>query len=475
MNESSNVTEASGLYIENRTFEELAVGDTAELTRTLRPQDIELFAVMSGDVNPAHVDEEYARSDRFHKVIAHGMWGGALISAVLGTELPGPGTIYLNQSLSFRRPVGLGDTVTVRVTVREKNAGNHRVILDCHCWNQDGESVISGEAEVLAPTQKVRRPRAVLPEVHLHERGARYRRLIEATRDLAPIATAVIHPCDSVALTGALEAAREGLIMPVLVGPEARIRATAQSAGVALDDAEIVDVPHSHAAAERAVALAREGRVEALMKGALHTDEVMEAVVDRAAGLRTERRMSHVYALDVPHYPRAVFITDGAVNIYPSLADKRDIVQNAIDLLHSLAIDEPRVALLSAVETVDAKFTSTVEAAALCKMAQRGQITGGVLDGPLAFDNAISAEAAKTKGIDSPVAGHADILVAPDLEAGNMMAKQLIHLAGADAAGIVLGARVPVMLTSRSDDTLSRLASAALAQLYVRHWYRDAS
>lgn len=455
-------------YIENKTFDEIAVGDSAEIVRTLKREDIELFAVMSGDVNPAHVDAEFAKSDLFHKVIAHGMWGGALISAVLGTELPGPGTIYLNQSLSFRRPVGLGDTVTVRVTVREKKPEKKRLVLDCQCVNQAGETVIEGEAEVIAPTDKVRRPRTLLPEVHLHERGARYRTLIEATRDLAPVRTAIVHPCDVLSLSGALEAADQGLIVPVLVGPRQRIAATAAEAGRDLGDAEIVDAPHSHAAAQAAVALAREAKVEALMKGKLHTDELMSAVVDREHGIRSERRVSHVYALDVPHYPKPLFVTDAAINIYPSLDDKRDIVQNAIDLAHALGLAMPKVALLSAVETVSPKIASTVEAAALCKMADRGQIEGGLIDGPLAFDNAISKAAAKTKGIVSPVAGDADILVAPDLEAGNMMAKQLIYLAGAEAAGVVLGARVPIMLTSRSDDMLCRLASAALVQLFIR-------
>ncbi len=456
-------------YIENKTFDEIKVGDSAELTRTLGRQDIELFAVMSGDVNPAHVDEEYAKSDIFHEVIAHGMWGGALISAVLGTELPGPGTIYLNQSLSFRRPVGLGDTVTVRVSVKEKKPQKKRLIFDCLCLNQDGETVIKGEADVIAPTEKVRRPRAVLPEVHLHERGARYKELINATRELEPIRTVVVHPCDPVSLKGALEAKGQGLIHPVLVGPQEKIKAAAAQSNSKLDSIEIVDVPHSHAAAARAVELVREGNAEALMKGTLHTDELMSAVLKRDIGLRTERRMSHVFALDVPHYSKPLFITDAAINIYPDLLAKRDIVQNAIDLAQSLGIQMPKVAILSAVETINPKIAGTVEAAALCKMADRGQITGGIVDGPLAFDNAISPEAARIKGITSPVAGHADILIAPDLETGSMLAKQLLYLAGAEAAGIVLGARVPIMLTSRADGTLSRLASAAVAQLFVHH------
>lgn len=460
-------------YIENRTYDELAVGDSAELVRTLRKADVELFAVLSGDVDPARVDEEFARSDPFHKVIAHGMWGGALISAVLGTELPGPGTIYVDQTLHFGTPVGIGDTVTVRVRVREKQAGN-RVALDCRCLNQAGEVVVEGEALVLAPTMKVKRPRAVLPEIHVHEQGARYRQLIDATRSLEPLKTAIVHPCDELSLAGALEARRQGLIDPVLVGPALKIRNAAAAAGLSIDGIELVDVPHSHAAAARAVELARTGAVRSLMKGALHTDELMAAVVDATCGLRTGRRMSHVFALDVPTYPKPLLITDAAINIEPDLDAKRDIVQNAIDLAHALGIAAPKVAILSAVETVYPKIRSTVDAAALCKMVDRGQITGGIVDGPLAFDNAVSRAAASAKAIVSPVAGDADILVVPDLEAGNMLAKQLIYLSGAESAGIVLGARVPIVLTSRSDSVLSRLASCALAVLLDRQRQKPA-
>jgi phosphotransacetylase/acyl dehydratase len=454
-------------FIENRTFDEIEIGDSAELIRKLTAQDIELFAVMSGDVNPAHVDEAFAQSDTFQKVIAHGMWGGALVSAVLGTELPGPGTIYLNQNLSFRHPVGLGDTVTVRVTVTDKQPEQHYVTLDCLCLNQSGETVIEGQAVVIAPTEKVRRPRAVLPEVHLHTRAALFRDLIDATAALAPVPTAVVHPCDALSLQGALEAGSQGIIIPVLVGPRSKIEAAAEEIGESLTDIDIVDVPHSHAAAEQAVALARAGKVQMLMKGKLHTDELLEPVVDGQTGLRSERRIIHVFVLDVPNYPKPLLISDAAINIFPDLAAKGDIVQNAIELAQALGIDPPKVAVLSAVETVTPSIPSTVDAAALCKMAARGQITGGLLDGPLAFDNAISKTAAETKGIISDVAGDADILIVPDLEAGNMIAKQLIYLAGADAAGLVLGARIPIVLTSRSDGVMSRLASAAMAQLFV--------
>jgi phosphate acetyltransferase/phosphate butyryltransferase len=461
-------TTADVAYIENLTYDEISVGDHAELARTLTRRDIDLFAVMSGDINPAHVDAEYAKADMFHGIIAHGMWGGALISTVLGTQLPGPGTIFLSQSLDFRTPVILGDTVTVRVEVTQMQVKG-RVLLACTCLNQHGKTVIEGVASVIAPREKIRRRRVTLPDVLMHVPGAQYTRLIAATDALEPVRTAVVHPCDPLSLTGALDAALQGMINPVLVGPEAKIAAAAAQAGRSLAGIQIIDAPHSHAAAAAAVALVRAGKVAALMKGSLHTDELMEAVVDPTLGLRTERRMSHVYVLDVPTYPKPLLISDAAINIYPDLAIKRDIVQNAIDLALALGIDLPKVAILSAVETVNPRITSTLDAAALCKMADRGQITGGLLDGPLAFDNAISPDAVAAKGIISDVAGIADILIAPDLEAANMIAKQLIYLAQADAAGIVLGASVPIILTSRADSAPSRLASCALAQLFINH------
>ncbi|WP_019939551.1 bifunctional enoyl-CoA hydratase/phosphate acetyltransferase [Bordetella sp. FB-8] len=308
------------------------------------------------------------------------------------------------------------------------------------------------------------------PPVHIGSRaGHRYEYLIAMTRGLAPLRTAVVHPVDEPSLTGAIEAARANLIVPVLIGPQAKIRAAADKAGMDITAFETVPVEHSDAAAERAVAMARAGQVEALMKGALHTDELMRAVVDAEHGLRTGRRISHVFAIDAPAYPRPLFVTDAAINVTPTLTDKRDIVQNAIELAHALGNPDPRVAILSAVETVTEKLRSTIDAAALCKMADRGQITGGILDGPLAFDNAVSPEAARMKAIISPVAGRADILVVPDLEAGNMLAKQLEYLGGAQIAGIVLGARVPIILTSRADKTLARLGSCAIALLLARH------
>jgi phosphotransacetylase/acyl dehydratase len=456
-------------YIENRIFDEIKIGDSASLIRKLTMDDINLFAVMSGDVNPAHVDEEYAKSDMFHKIIAHGMWGGSLISTLLGTKLPGPGTMYLGQTLHFRRPVALGDTITVSVTATAKDEERHRVTFDCECVNQRGEVVISGSAEVLAPREKVKRPRTILPAVHMHDRGARHRQLIDLTRGLEPIRTAVVHPVDRNSLLGAIDAALANLIVPILVGPEAKIHAAAEAASVNLSPYTLVASKHSHEAAAKAVAMARAGEVEAIMKGSLHTDELMHEVIAKDTGLTTARRISHVFVMDVPTYPRALFITDAAINIYPELDDKRDIVQNAIDLAHVLRIENPKVAILSAIETVTSKLRSSIEAAALCKMADRKQITGGVVDGPLAFDNAVSEEAAKIKEIVSPVAGKADILVVPDLESGNMLAKQLEYLAEAQTAGIVLGARVPIALTSRADSPMSRMTSCAIALLLAHH------
>lgn len=455
-------------FIENRTFDELAVGDSATLERRLTMDDIKLFAIMSGDVNPAHVDEDFAKSSRFQEIIAHGMWGGALISTVLGTEMPGPGTIYLGQTLRFRAPVGLGDVLKVTVRVREKDDEKKRVTFDCFCTNQDGRHVIEGVAEVLAPTEKIRRARTIMPRVRLAER-AKLHELLDAATQPEPVAMAVVHPVDEQALLGALESAQAGLIVPVLVGPEARIRQAADAAEVDISGFRIIDVPHSHAAAEQAVALARSGAVQAIMKGSLHSDELLREVVRRNSGLRTERRISHVSAFDVPTYPRPLFITDAGINIAPTLEEKVDIVQNAIDLAHAIGIAQPRVAILSAIETVNPRIRSTVEAAALCKMAERGQISGAVLDGPLAFDNAVSETAAATKGIVSEVAGRADILVAPDLEAANMLVKQLTYLADASGAGLVVGARVPIVLTSRADDAITRMASCALALLLAQY------
>ena len=451
--------------ITNRCFNEIEIGESASIERRLTQQDIQLFAIMSGDINPAHMDADYARDSVFHEVIAHGLWGGSLISTVLGTKLPGPGTIYLGQSLRFKHPVVLGDTLKITVTAREKDATNNHVIFDCVCTNQQDVVVIKGEAEVIAPVEKVERPRIELPDIRLAERG-QLREMLDATEAFNPLPTAVIHPCSDYSLRGAIEAAEAGLIDPVLVGPAQKIQNIAEEFEITIDDYTIIDVEHSHEAAERGVQLGRSGDVEALMKGSLHTHELMRAVLHKDNGIRSERRLSHVFAFDVPTYPRPVLVTDAAINISPGLEEMRDIVQNAIDLAHALKIELPKVALLSAVETVTKDIDSTLLAAALCKMADRGQITGGILDGPLAFDNAVSKVATEAKDIKSQVAGQADILVAPNLESANILAKQLIYLADAQGAGIVMGARLPIIVTSRADSTISRMASCSLSVLY---------
>lgn len=450
--------------LSNRTFDELNLGDSASLVRIVGRDDIDLFAAVSGDLNPAHLDKTFAATDLFGHVIAHGMWTAALISAVLGTRLPGPGTIYLGQDLRFRKPVAPGDTITATVTVREKRAEKRIVLLDARCTNQAGDEVLTGTATVIAPTDKVTWPKPGLPDITLR-RHDRYEAFVTEARKLPPMRVAIVHPCSPDAILAAVEGRTAELFEPILIGPEAKIRAAADAAQASLDGIRIEAAEHSHASAVRAVELAVAGDVSALMKGSLHTDELLGAVVAPGSGLRTERRISHVYAMDVPAYPRPLVVTDAAVNIRPSLEDKRDICQNAIDFLHQLGAVEPSVAVLAAVETVNPKMPATLDAAALTVMAARGQITGAKVDGPLAFDNAVSADAARTKGISSPVAGHPDILLVPDLEAGNMLAKQLIYFAGADAAGLVLGARVPIILTSRADSLRVRIASIALAKL----------
>ncbi len=453
-------------YLINKTYDEIAIGDSASLTRTLMPEDVKLFAILTGDVNPATNDPNYSTSGMFREAIAHGMWSGSLISTVLATQFPGPGTILVDQSLHFARPVTIGDRIIITVTVKQKFEHNKHIVFDCVCVNQEGLQVVRGTAEVLAPNEKISRLQDThAPEIHIDDKRARYAQLLSRVSGLEPIPTAVAHPCDQESLRGPVMAFHAGIIEPILVGPESKIRSLAEEFGIDLHGIRIVHAAHSHDSAAMAVSLVKTGDAEALMKGSLHTDELMAEVIARANGLRTNRRISHVFLMDVPTYHRPLMITDAAINIAPTLEEKADIIRNAIDLAHIIGIPEPKVAILSAVETVNPKIQSTLDAAALCKMADRGQITGGILDGPLAFDNAVSIVAAKTKGINSAVAGHAEILVVPDLESGNMVAKQLEYLANALTAGIVLGTRVPIVLTSRADTAETRTASCVIAAL----------
>lgn len=446
-----------------RTFAEIEIGTTATVPHRLTRMDLDALALLSGELDPFHVEsEESPRKDIGAEAIA----AGALLTALLKRRLPGPGTTILSQNLSFAGTLSVGDEVVGTVTARDKHHEGKVIEFDCRVRRGD-DDIIWGTVTVAAPARHISYSQFAAPQVILRRNDA-FAALFRQCKDTPPVPCAVVHPCDRNSLLGAIEAAQRGLIEPVLVGPERKIRAVAEAEGVDLTPYRLVSTEHSLAAAEKAVAMARSGEVHSLMKGSLHTDELLSAVVPSATGLRTARRISHMFLMDVPAYPRMLLITDAAINIAPTANDKVDIVQNAIDLAHVLGIEQPRVAILAAVETVNPGMQATIDAAVLCKMADRGQITGGILDGPLAFDNAISEEAAQIKKITSPVAGKADILVVPDLEAGNILAKQLEYLAGANAAGIVLGTRVPIVLTSRADTPRTPLTSAAVMKLVAQ-------
>jgi phosphotransacetylase/acyl dehydratase len=447
----------------NVTFKEIEVGATASVERALSQTEVEALLLVSGDVVPFHTErgQEFDPDELNVDAVA----ASAIISGLLERRLPGPGTRIVSQEFSFAGRIRVGDRVVASVTAREKRPDSGHVVFDC--WvDAEGKRVLVGQVVVEAPTRKATYADLERPEF-IVRRNDVFARLLKRCAPLDPVTCAVAHPCDKDSLLGAIEAARRRLIVPIIVGPLARVEALALKHGVDLSPYRCIDTEHSHASAAAAVALARAGEVETLMKGSLHTDEIMGAVIASQTGLRTERRVSHVFVMDVPAYDRILFVTDAAINIAPTLREKADIAQNAIDLARSLGVQLPKMAILSAVENVNPDIGSTLDAAALCKMADRDQIRGAILDGPLAFDNAISEIAARTKSIRSPVAGNADILLVPNIEAGNMLAKQLQYFAGADSAGIVLGARVPVILTSRADNVRMRIGSAAVAKLLV--------
>jgi phosphate butyryltransferase len=447
---------------ENRTYDELKVGDEAQIRRVCTGKDLYVFASASGDLNPVHLPGVQYPGES-PETVAPSMWVGALISAVLGNVLPGPGTLYHAQNLVFSNRVHVGDELTVSVKVLEKLDRN-LVRLDTRVTGRGGDLVAQGLAEVYAPAEKIR-CEGEAPDIEVRRYG-HFEALLARCAGLRPLRTAVVAPEDEASLGGALMAAGRGLIRPLLIGSEDRIRSVARAARLDLAGAEIRDVAEHAEAADQAAAMASRGEVEALMKGALHTDDLLHPLFNKAYGLRTSRRISHSFVFDVPGLDHMLLITDAAVNIAPTLEDKVDIVQNAIDLAIALGIAQPKVGVLSAVETVNPKIPSTLDAAILSKMAERGQIRGGLVDGPLAMDNAIDMDAARTKGISSLVSGCADVLVAPNLEAGNMLAKELTFVAHAHAAGLVIGARIPVILTSRADSEEARLASCAIAALY---------
>ncbi|MEM1047426.1 MAG: bifunctional enoyl-CoA hydratase/phosphate acetyltransferase [Pseudomonadota bacterium] len=459
---------------ENKTYDELFVGQSASVDRKVTDNDLWVFARSSGNFNPVHRPDFDYNHDGHADTVAPSMWLGALVSAVFGNVLPGPGTLYREQSLMFHGRVQVGDTVTVSVTVKEKQDDGHVVFDTTITCNS--ALICSGEAVVLAPNEKVTFDGGDFPELivgtHVHVDA-----LIDKCEGLPPMATAIVAPEDENSLGGALLAHEYGLITPLLVGDPAKIHAVAASLGKSLDGMEIIEAPTHGTAAARSVALVHENRAAAVMKGYLHTDELLRHVVKRDGGLRAGRRLSHVFIMDVPGRDEPLMVSDAAINIAPDLSTKVDITQNAIDVALAIGIEEPRAAVLSAVETVNEKIPSTLEAAALSKMADRGQIKGGCVDGPLAMDNALSPAAARTKKLTGSVAGRANILIVPNLEAGNMVAKELAYAAHAESAGLVVGASVPVILTSRADGDRARLASCAVAALYDTwaHPERDAT
>ena len=453
------------MRLTNRTLDELAIGDSAELRRLITPDDLYVFAASSGNYNPMHLIDSDLDGDGRPERVAPGMFVGAMISAVLGTQLPGAGTLYRRQSLDFHARAHAGDELLCTVKVLNKNADGG-VRLETQVKRvADNALIVTGEADVLPPQRKIDRADVEVPGL-IVQRHRHFEALLARAKPLPALPTAVVCPDDANSLCGVLLAMREGIIAPILIGKADAIRQTAAEMGEDLGSIEIMDVPDSdEAAAAKACALVHEGRAQAVMKGHLHTDDLLRPMLDKNEGLRIGRRFTHVFVMDVPGQPEPVMVTDAAINIAPDLPTKVDICQNAIDLARALDI-EPRVGVLSAVETVNPAIQSSIDAALLSKMAERGQIRGGQVDGPLAMDNAVDIGAARTKGLGGGVAGRANILVVPNLDAGNMLAKQLAFISHAEGAGLVLGARVPVILNSRADSPMSRVASCAVAALH---------
>jgi phosphotransacetylase/acyl dehydratase len=453
------------MHLVNRTFDEIAVGEKAEMRRLITADDLFIFAAASGNHNPMHLMDSDFDGDGVHERIAPGMFVGSLIAAVLGMKLPGPGTLYRHQTLDFHARAHAGEEVIASVTVLEKRGGGLVRLATAVTRVSDDALIVSGEALVEAPAEKVDRDGIEAPGL-IVQRHRHFEALLERAKPLPAIPTAVVSPHDANSLGGALLAAREGLIVPILVGRAEAIAATARDIEADLSGFEIIDVAGDAAAATLACRLVNDGHARAVMKGHLHTDDLLRPMLDKTGGLRAGRRFTHVFVMDVPGQPEPILVTDAAINITPDLATKVDICQNAIDLALSLGL-EPRVGVLSAVETVNPAIQSSIDGALLSKMADRGQIKGGQVEGPLAMDNAIDLGAARTKGLRGNVAGRANILLVPNLDAGNMLAKQLAFVSHAEGAGVVLGATVPVILNSRSDSPMSRLASCAVAALHA--------
>lgn len=446
-------------------YDALHIGQEAMMTRLCRNEDLIVFSHASGSLNPLHLPDRNLEGDGHIEAVAPGAWIAALIAGVVGNQLPGPGTVFRSQNLRFLGQAKVGDTLQVTVRVTEKMA-DHFVRLAVMVAGPTG-LIAEGDLVVTAPKAQLNYDDLSVPglvvQSHRH-----FDALIARAEVMPALPVIVICPESADAVLGAVQARDHGLIMPLFVGAPDKIAAAAAEAGADISGVEIVAVPDHRAAALRAVAMIHEGRGRALMKGHLHTDQILHAILKKDGGLRTNRRLSHVFVMDVPGLDHLLFVTDAAINIAPDLGCKVSIVQNAIDLARALGVDRPKVGILSAVETVTADIPSTLDAAILAKMAERGQITGGDVDGPLAMDNAVDPGAARAKGLTGLVAGRADILVAPNLEAGNMIAKELSFLAHAEAAGVVMGAQVPVILTSRADSARARLASCAVAVILAK-------
>lgn len=455
----------SNTMVENQIFDELVVGETAEQTHLCTGDDLLIFANASGNHNPIHIPDVDGDGDGAPDAVAPGMYVASLMSAVLGNKLPGPGTLYRSQSLEFHERAHEGDELCSRVTVTAKNADG-TVDLDTEVRRtSDDALILSGKARVLAPKRKVVYDDQNIPglTVRTHHH---FEALLQKAAPLPALRTVVVCPEDASSLGGALLAARHTIITPILVGNRDKIAAVAKEIGEDISGFELVHEPRPRLAAETSIRLVNEGRAEAVMKGHLHTDDLLRPALERQTGLRMGRRFTHIFVMDVPGLSHPLLVTDAAINIAPDLPTKVDICQNAIDLAISIGIAEPKVGVLSAVETVNPDIPSSMDAALLSKMAERGQIVGGMVDGPLAMDNAVDMAAARAKGIRSAVAGRAEVLVVPGIDAGNMLAKQLAYISHAEAAGLVMGARVPIILNSRSDSEMSRLASCAVAAIH---------
>jgi phosphate acetyltransferase len=454
-------------FIESKVYDEISVGDTATTEHVLTADDAMAFASISGFHAVLNADELIERAGGLAPT-GPNMWCASLISGLFSMNIPGPGCTLTDVSLSFHHRIHVGDRILVKVQVTAKDDSTQKITFDCEASNDSGTPIFSGTAQLLAPLTRLRWSTLPVPQLIVNNPYRHYLGLIARATSKPPVLTAIVWPCDEVSLGGAYQAFKDKLIVPFLVGPEVKIRQLAQTMQLDLGTIRVVDTAESRSAAFRAVEMARKGEVQMLMKGSLHTDELMGAVVSRDGGMRTGRRISHVFVLDVPSYHKPLFVTDAAINIQPDLETKVDILQNAIDMMLKVGVVNPKVGILSAVESVNAAIPSTLDAAALCKMVDRGQITGAIVDGPLAFDNAISSDAARIKKIKSPVAGDVDLLLVPNLEAGNILFKQLQYLAGALAAGVVVGSKVPIVLTSRADGELARMASCALGVLLAK-------